>query len=47
MNDYDPYLARLARTVNDGVQTLANLATRKALRGEPHKRGWLTRKGEK
>lgn len=36
VNDLGPFLARLE----------ANLAARRALRDEPHKRGWITRRGK-
>lgn len=40
----DPLIEQ-ARLANIAAEIERNLTVRKALRNEPHKRGWLTRKG--
>ena len=40
----DPLIAA-ARVVNDHALIERNLAARKALRNDPHARGWMTRRG--
>lgn len=40
----DPLIAQ-ARIVNDAAQIERRLEARKALRDDPHGRGWMTRRG--
>ena len=44
MDDYDTYHVGQARLANDLGETVSNIAKRKAMRDDPHGRGWMTRR---